>query len=193
MCRAGRCFPRWDLTAAAALVLSAASQQRAEALSLASPGWRRQPNRLPREWRSKFAEDAAVAEVFAVVVARRSRLSWRWRLSWRRHGVPKRRFPSGGVAFRGGGFRAAHIYRGGGYRYSGLRYGGYRHAYHRPHFRHRHFHRGFYRAYYARPTITIRAVAGSSGPITVRARSAGRGIATITGGTRTGFTGEWSG
>ena len=78
---------------------------------------------------------------------------------------------SGGFAYRGGGYRAAHIYRGGGYRYSGLRYGGDRHAYHRPFVHRRHFHRRFYAPY----TIPIRAtirVAGSSGPTTVRARSA---------------------
>ena len=53
----------------------------------------------------------------------------------------------GGFAYRDGGYRVAHIYRGGGYRYSGLRYGGSRHAYHRP-FVHRGFPSPLLRAYY---------------------------------------------
>jgi hypothetical protein len=63
----------------------------------------------------------------------------------------------GGGFYRGGGIRVAPVYRGGGYRY------GYRHAYHRPHFHHhrrhfhhhrRHFHRRFYvaPAYYGYPS-----------------------------------------
>jgi hypothetical protein len=54
---------------------------------------------------------------------------------------------SSGFAYRSGGFRAAHIYRGGGHRYSGLRYGGARFAYHRPFVHRRHFHRRFYAPY----------------------------------------------
>ena len=50
--------------------------------------------------------------------------------------------------FRGGGYRAAPVFHGGGYRYSG-----YRAAYYRPHFHRRHhFHRRFYApAYYTYP------------------------------------------
>lgn len=54
----------------------------------------------------------------------------------------------GGGHFRGhgGGFRAGHVFRGGGIRYGGYRRHGYRFAaFHR----HRHFHRHFYRPYYA--------------------------------------------
>jgi hypothetical protein len=56
-------------------------------------------------------------------------------------------FRGGGVAIHRGGFRAAPVFRGGGMRY------GYRHVYHRPHFHHRHhFHRRFYApGYYGYP------------------------------------------
>lgn len=89
------------------------------------------------------------------------------------HGGGFRGFHGGGVAhvYRGGGFRAAPIYRG-GYRaahiYRGApvyRYGGYRvhrYAYHRPfvhrrhHFHRRHFfHRRYYAPYYAYPRCTF--------------------------------------
>lgn len=138
-------------TAAAIFALAAASQQRAEALSLASPGM------APS---AKFATDGLTTEV--------------------RHGGGGRGggfrgggggfrgggaafhgggFRGGGVAIHRGGFRAAPVFRGGGYRAApvfhggGYRYG-YRHAYHRPHFYHRrHFHRRIYYApsYYAYP------------------------------------------
>ena len=133
VCRAG-------LAAAAVLVLSAASQQRAEALSLASPGT------VPA---AKYASEAMTIEV-------RGGHGGHGGGGFRGGGGGGFRgggaafhgggFRSGGIAFRGGGYRAAHIYRGGGYRYSGLRYGGYRYAYHRHHRFHRHFHRRFYYA-----------------------------------------------
>jgi len=145
VCRAG-------LAAAAVLVLSAASQQRAEALSLASPGT------VPA---AKYASEAMTIEV-------RGGHGGHGGGGFRGGGGGGFRgggaafhgggfrgggaafhgggFRSGGMAFRGGGYRAAHIYRGGGYRYSGLRYGGYRYAYHRHHRFHRHFHRRFYYA-----------------------------------------------
>ena len=119
------------VTAAALFAFAAASQQRAEALSLASPGT------APS---AKFATDGLTTEV-----------------QHRGHGGG---FRGGGAAFhgggfrrggfavhRGGGFRAAPVFRGGGMRY------GYRHAYHRPHFYHRHhFHRRFYAPrYYGYP------------------------------------------
>ena len=143
---------RLGVTAAALLAFAAASQQRAEALSLASPGT------APS---AKFATDGLTTEV-----------------QHRGHGGGGFRggggggggfrggggfhgggFRGGGAAFHGGGFRgggmaihrggfrAAPVFRGGGMRY------GYRHVYHRPHFYHRHhFHRRFYAPrYYGYP------------------------------------------
>ena len=50
--------------------------------------------------------------------------------------------------FHGGGFRAAPAFHGGGMRYGGIHYGGYhRHwggGYYRPYYGYRHFHRRFY-------------------------------------------------
>lgn len=63
-------------------------------------------------------------------------------------------FRGGGMAIHRGGFRAAPVYRGGGfraapvYRGGGYRYG-YRHAYHRPHFHHHRRH--FHRRFYVAP------------------------------------------
>lgn len=58
-----------------------------------------------------------------------------------------------GPAFHGGGFRPVRVYHGSGFRH------GYRHAYHRPHFYHhrRHFHRRVYFApsYYAYPRYRV--------------------------------------
>jgi hypothetical protein len=155
VCRAG-------LAAAAVLVVSAVTQQRAEALSLASPG------AVPA---AKYASEGLMIEVRQGGRGGGGAMGGGgfrggggaiggggFRGGGGFHGGGFRGggaafhgggFRGGGMAYRGGGFRAAPIYRGGGYRYSGLRYGGYRHAYHRPHFRHRHFHRRFYRPYYA--------------------------------------------
>lgn len=138
VCRAG-------LAAAAVLALSAATQQRAEALSLASPGT------VPA---ARYASEALTIEVrhgggggFRGGGGGGFRgggfHGGGFRGGGAFHGGG---FRGGGMAFRGGGFRAGHIYRGGGFRY-----GGFRHAYHRPYFhRHRHFHRRFYyRPYYS--------------------------------------------
>ena len=156
---------RLGVTAAAVFALAAASQQRAEALSLASPGT------APS---AKFATDGLTTEVrhgghggggfrgggggggfrgggggFHGGGFRGGGAAFRGG-GFRGGGVAIHRggFRAGPV-FRGGGFRAAPIYRGGGYRYA------YRHAYHRPHFYHhrRHFHRRFYYApaYYGYP------------------------------------------
>ncbi len=133
------------VTAAAVFAL-AASQQRAEALSLASPGT------APV---AKYATDGLTTEV---------------RHGGGGHGGGGFRgggaafhgggFRGGGMAIQRGGFRAASVYRGGGFRAArvyhggGYRYG-YRHAYHRPYFHHRrHFHRRFYvaPAYYGYPS-----------------------------------------
>ena len=124
------------LAAAAVLVLSAAPQQRAEALSLASPGT------LPV---AKYASEGMTIEVRGGHGGHGGggfRGGGGLRGGGGFHGA---RIGGGGMAIRSGGYRAAHIYRGGGYRYSGLRYGGHRFAQHRFHrFHHRHFHRRFY-------------------------------------------------
>jgi hypothetical protein len=123
---------RLGLAAAAVLVLAASPQQRAEALSLASPGT------APS---TKVATDGSMIQV--------------------RGGHGGGGFHGGGGGFHGGGFhgggfrgggfhgggfRAAHVFRGGGYGgYRAFHHGGYRHAYYRPHFVHRHHHfRRFY-------------------------------------------------
>ena len=111
---------RLGVTAAALFAFAAASQQRAEALSLASPGT------APS---AKFATDDLTTEV--------------------RHGghggggsaaFHGGGFRGGGVAIHRGGFRAAPVFRGGGMRY------GYRHVYHRHHF-HRRFYAPSYYGY----------------------------------------------
>jgi hypothetical protein len=48
-------------------------------------------------------------------------------------------FRSGGAVFHGGGFRAGHVFRGGGFRHGGFA------------FRHHRFHRHFYGSYYDYP------------------------------------------
>ena len=140
---------RLGVTAAALLAFAAASQQRAEALSLASPGT------APS---AKFATDDLTTEV-----RHGDRGGGGFRGGggggFRGGGFHGGGFRGGGAAFHGGGFRgggvaihrggfrAAPVFRGGGMRY------GYRHVYHRPHFHHRHhFHRRFYApSYYGYP------------------------------------------
>ncbi|KRR02921.1 hypothetical protein CQ12_22705 [Bradyrhizobium jicamae] len=166
---------RLGVTAAAFFAFAAASQQRAEALSLASPGT------APS---AKFATDGLTTQV-------QHRGGMGGGGGFRGGGGGGFRgggggfhgggfrgggaafhgggFRGGGAAFRGGGFRgggmaihrggfrAAPVFRGGGYRVAPAFYGrrhfyGYRHAYHRPFYR-RHFHRRFYYApaYYSYP------------------------------------------
>ena len=155
----GRGFVRClGVTAAAVFALAAASHQRAEALSLASPAT------APS---AKYATDGLTTEV-----QHRGGMAgggFRGGGGGGFHGGGFRGggaafhgggFRGGGAAFRGGGFRAGPVFRGGGFRAApvfhgrGYRYG-YRHAYHRPHFYHhrRHFHRRFYYApaYYGYP------------------------------------------
>ncbi|MDI4234330.1 hypothetical protein OZ411_16105 [Bradyrhizobium sp. Arg237L] len=126
---------RVGLAAAAVFVLTTATQ-RAEALSLASPG------AVPA---TKAATEGLATEV-----------QFRGHGGGRGGGFHGGGFRGGGFhgggfrggGFRGGGFRGGGVafHRGGGFhRYSG---GGYRYAYHRPYFHRRHFHRRFY---YARP------------------------------------------
>jgi hypothetical protein len=141
---------RLGVTAATLLAFAAASQQRAEALSLASPGT------APS---AKFATDDLTTEVRhggGGGGGFRGGGGGGFRGGGGFHGGG---FRGGGAAFHGGGFRgdgvaihrggfrAAPVFRGGGMRY------GYRHAYHRPHFQHRHhFHRRFYAPrYYGSP------------------------------------------
>ena len=149
---------RLGVTAAALFAFAAASQQRAEALSLASPGT------APS---AKFATDDLTTEVrhggHGGGGGFRGGGGGGFRGGggggFRGGGFHGGGFRGGGAAFHGGwfrgggmaihrgGFRAAPVFRGGGYRY------GYRHVYHRPHFYHRHhFHRRFYAPrYYSDP------------------------------------------
>jgi hypothetical protein len=129
------------LAAAAMLVLSAAPQQRAEALSLASPGT------LPV---AKYASEGMTIEVRGGHGGGHGGGGFRGGGG----GFHGARIGGGGfhAARIGGGYRAAHIYRGGGYRAAHIYRGGYRFAgVHRFH-RH-HFHRRFYYApsYYHYP------------------------------------------
>ena len=148
---------RLGVTAAALLAFAAASQQRAEALSLASPGT------APS---AKFATDDLTTEVrhggHGGGGGFRGGGGGGFRGGgggFRGGGFHGGGFRGGGAAFHSGGFRgggmaihrgglrAAPVFRGGGMRY------GYRHVYHRPHFHHRHhFHRRFYASrYYSYP------------------------------------------
>ena len=108
---------RLGVTAAALLAFAAASQQRAEALSLASPGT------APS---AKFATDDLTTEVRHG--GHGGRWPWRRRLSrraavfmavdsGRRCAFHGGGFRGGGVAIHRGGFRAAPVFRGGGMRY----------------------------------------------------------------------------
>jgi hypothetical protein len=130
---------RAGLIAIAAVALTAATQQRAQALSLATPG------ALPV---AKYASENLI-EVRGGHGGGRGGGGFHGGGGFRGGAIHGGGFRSGGFAYRGGGFRAASIYRGGGYRYSGLRYGGARFAYHRPFVHRRHFHRRFYAPYYA--------------------------------------------
>jgi hypothetical protein len=150
---------RLGVTAAALFAFAAASHQRAEALSLASPGT------APS---ARFATDDLTTEVRhgghgGGGGGFRGGGGGGFRGGggggFRGGGFHSGGFRGGGAAFHGGGFRgggvaihrggfrAAPVFRGGGMRY------GYRHAYHRPHFHHRHhFHRRFYApSYYGYP------------------------------------------
>src|SRR6185503_17517072 len=141
---------RLGVTAAALLAFAAASQQRAEALSLASPG------AAPS---TKFAAEGLTTEVRFGGHGGGGGGGFRGGGGggfrggggggFRGGGFHGGGFRGGGAAFHGGGFRggaihgsgfrAAPVFRGGGYRAArvfhggGYRYG-YRHAYHRPHF-----------------------------------------------------------
>lgn len=140
----GRVY-RLGLAAAAIFVLNTASQPRAEALSLASPGT------APL---AKYASDGLTTEVRGGHGGGGHGGGGRGGGGF--HGGGGFRggggaafhgggFRGGGVAFHGGGYRAAPVFRGGGYRSSGIRYGGYRAA---PYYRHHHVHRRFYAPIY---------------------------------------------
>ncbi|WP_166300545.1 hypothetical protein [Bradyrhizobium sp. 2S1] len=124
---------RLGVAAAAVFALSISAQQRAEALSLASPG---------TVLAAKSAADAMTTEV--------------------RHGGGGGHGGGGhgGGGFHGGGFRAAPAFHGGFHRYGGIHrhYGGYHRFYgggyrygYRRHFHHRRYFYGssyYYPAYY---------------------------------------------
>ncbi|MEH2504856.1 hypothetical protein V1290_003667 [Bradyrhizobium sp. AZCC 1578] len=163
---------RLGVTAAAVFALAAASQQRAEALSLATPGT------APS---AKYATDGLTTEV----QHRSPTIGGGFRgggggggfagggfRGGGGGGFHGGGFRGGGAAFHGGGFRGGGAaFHGGGFRGGGLAihrggfrpapvfHGGgprfvHRHAFHRPHFHHRrHFHSRFYfaPAYYAYP------------------------------------------
>ncbi len=143
---------RLALAATALFVLSAASQQRAEALSLANPGM------VPA---AKSAADGLKTEV------RGGHGGGGFHGGgggFHGGGFHRGGFHGGGLAFHGGGYRAAHVFHGGGYRYGGFRgyhYGGYRYAFHR-----HHFHRRFYYApsYYYCPHRYCRVIWTYYGP-----------------------------
>ena len=128
---------RLGLAAAAIFVLAVASQQRAEALSLASPGT------APS---AKSVHDGLTTQV-------RGGRGGGGGGGGGGHGGGGHGggfhgggaafhgggFRGGGVAFHGGGFRAAPVFHGGGYGVA-------------PYYRHHHFHRRFYApAYYDYP------------------------------------------
>ena len=120
---------RLGLAAAAMLVLSAASQQRAEAVSLVTPGT------------APLARQAAGGALTEVRHGGHGGGGSHGGGGFHRGGG----FHGGGAVFHGGGYRAAPVYRG------GYRYGGYRYAYHRHHFQRHHFHRHHFhrRIFYA--------------------------------------------
>jgi hypothetical protein len=147
---------RLGLAAAAIIAFTATSHQRAEALSLASPGT------APA---AKYATDGVTIQVrgghhggggggFHGGGGFRGGGGFHGGGGFRGGGAAFHGggFRGGGVAIHRGGFRAAPVFRGGGFRYSGIRYGGHRVApYYRYHHRH-HFHRRFYApAYYDYP------------------------------------------
>ena len=174
----GRGLVRCLGVTAAAVFALAASQQRAEALSLASPGT------APA---AKYATDGLTTEVrhgggghggggFRGGGGGGFRRRWRLRAAafmaadFRGGGAAFHGggFRGGGMAIHRGGFRAAPVFRGGGFRAAPLYHGGgyrhgYRHAYHRPHFHHhrRHFHRRIYvaPAYYGYPATMATGIA----------------------------------
>lgn len=140
---------RAGLVAVAAVAVTALSHGRADALSLASPA------ALPS---AKYASDELTIEVRG---GHRGGGGGGFRGGGAAfHGGG---FRGGGMAFRSSGFRPAPIYRGGGFRAAHIyrpapafRYGGgyriHRHAYYQPyHYRRHHIHRRhfFHRRYYA--------------------------------------------
>ena len=183
----GRHARRLGVAAAAVFVLAAATPQRAEALSLASPGT------APA---AKYAIDGATIQVRgghhggggggfrgggggaafhgggfrgggAAIPGGAIRAAPAFRGGGAAfHGGG---FRGGGIAIQGGAIRAAPVFRGGGMRYSGIRYGGYRVA---PYYRHHHrFHRRVYAPvyydyprYYSYPRRYCRVVWTHYGP-----------------------------
>jgi hypothetical protein len=148
----GRGFvSRLGLAVAAMLALSAASGQRAEALSLINPGG------APT---AKHASDGLATEVRGGHGGHGGGGGFRGGGGHGGGGFHGGGFRGGGAAFHGGGFRGGGAaFRGGGFRSGGAAFhgggfragpvfhGGHRFAHHRFHHRH-HFHRRFYASYY---------------------------------------------
>ena len=138
------------LAAAAMLVLSAAANQRAEALSLINPG------AVPT---AKYAAEGQTTEVRGGHGGgghgggggfhgggggggfHGGGAAFHGGGGFRGGGAAFHGggFRSGGAVFQGGGFRAGHVFRGGGFRHGGFA------------FRHHRFHRHFYGSYYDYP------------------------------------------
>jgi hypothetical protein len=151
-----RAVVRWGLAAAAIFALSAASGQRAEALSLINPGAapaaKHVSDGLTNEVKGGHGGGRGGGGGFRGGGAAVHGGGFRGGGAAFRGGG----FRSGGAVFRGGGyraghvvrgggFRAAHVYRGGGYRYGGYHHRGYRFA-HRRHFHSRYY--GYGPSYY---------------------------------------------
>jgi hypothetical protein len=145
----GRCFARsLGLAAAEMLILSAAPDQRAEALSLINPGM------APA---TKHVSDGLTTEVRGGHGGHGGGHG-----GGGHHGGGAAfhggGFRSGGAAFHGGGFRGGHVFHGGGFRHSGF---AFRHHFHRHHF-HRHFY--YAPSYYYYPHRYCRVVWTYYGP-----------------------------
>ena len=160
---------RLGLAAAAIIALTAATQQRAEALSLVSPGT------APS---AKFATDDMTTQVRGHGGGggggfRGGGGGGGFRGGGGGGGFHGGGFRGGGAAFHGGGYRAAPVFRGGG-GYRAMQYGGYRgyrhvyrpHAYYRPYFHRRHYAPAYYgySRYYAYPHRYCRVVWTYYGP-----------------------------
>ncbi|QWG23698.1 hypothetical protein KMZ93_01745 [Bradyrhizobium sediminis] len=132
---------RFGLAAGAMLVLTAATGQRAEALSLINPG------AAPS---AKYASDALTTEVKGGHGGGRFHGGGFHGGGFRGGGaaIHGGSFRSGGAVFRGGGYSAPHIYRGGGYRYGGAAIVRHHHfAPRRAYWHHRHHIRPRYYGY----------------------------------------------
>ena len=173
---------RLGLAAAAILALTAATQQRAEALSLASPGT------APS---AKYATDGITTQVRGGHGGHGGGGGGGFRGGGGGGGgFHGGGFRGGGAAFHGGGFRAAPVFHGGGGGYRAMHYGGYRqiyrpqvyrpHAYYRPHFHRRYYAPAYaYPRYYAYPQRYCRVVLTYYGPRKICRYSGSRNSACV--------------